>query len=365
VNILDICVKAAWVGKWLKQRSNKDYANMKVLDGLEGIENIERVGNQQLIGRGNLITRLIIEKWIMYKRKFYEVGRNMLMAKVFGNLGLGNLNTKVENMVFERNRRVNMERNLDGIRLKGLLTQEGEVGQKNTLEVTIGVRLNFAEFFRLRNIVYELKNRIRGEGNARKMETIGVGKVRGVGHLRKILKDRNELEKLRELPYLRTQVGNTEVDVKVISIWQGAWNYGKLNPKLRNFLFKQGHGQVLFNREINRFDRTVDENCTLCRVIEGRPVVQEETLKHVYWECRGVIGVLQEIKRKLGERDMTWEEFIIGKWMGGRDKTFVRTWILSVYRYYIYRSKISKVIPSIRGMEYEISNLNHILNRGK
>jgi hypothetical protein len=365
VNIMDMCVKAAWVGKWLKQRGNKDYVNMKVLNGLEGIENMERVGNQQLIGRGNLIARLILEKWIMYKRKFYEVGRNMLMAKVFGNLGLGNLNTKVENIVFERNRRINMERNLDGIRLKDLLTQEGEIGQKNTLEIVIGTRLNFAEFFRLRNIVYELKNRITGEGNARKMETIGVGKVRGGGHLRKILKDRNELEKLRELPYLRTQVGNIEVDVKVISIWQGAWNYGKLSPKLRNFLFKQGHGQVLFNREINRFDRTVDENCTLCRIIEGRPVVQEETLKHVYWECRGVIGVLQEIKRKWGERDMTWEEFIIGKCMGGRDKTLVRTWILSVYRYYIYRSKISKVIPGIRGLEYEVSNLKCILNRGK
>jgi hypothetical protein len=130
VNIMNTCVKAAWVGKWLKQRNNKDYVNMKVLDGLEGIENIERVGNQQLVGRGNLITRLIIEKWIMYKRKFYEVGRNMLMAKLFGNLGLGNLNTKVENMVFERKRRVNMERNLDGIRLKDLLTQEGEVGPK-------------------------------------------------------------------------------------------------------------------------------------------------------------------------------------------------------------------------------------------
>jgi hypothetical protein len=49
----------------------------------------------------------------------------------------------------------------------------------------------------------------------------------------------------------------------------------------------------------------------------------------------------------------------------GRDKTFVRTWILSVYRYYVYRSKISKVIPSIRGMEFEINNLEYILSRGK
>jgi hypothetical protein len=62
---------------------------------------------------------------------------------------------------------------------------------------------------------------------------------------------------------------------------------------------------------------------------------------------------------------MTWEEFIIGKWMGGRDKTLVRTWILSVYRFYIYRSKISKVLPSIRGLEYEVNNLQYILNRGK
>jgi hypothetical protein len=219
IKAMDMCVKAAWVGKWLKQRSNKDYVNMKVLNGLEGMESIERVGNQQMIGRGNLIMRIIVDKWIMYKRKFYDVGRNMLMAKVFGNLGLGNLNTKVENMVFERNRRVNIERNIEEIRLKDLLTPEGKIEQKNTLEVVIGTRLNFAEFFRLRNIVYELKNRIRGEGNARKLEIIGIGKARGGGHLRKILKDRNELEKLRELPYLRTQVGNMEVDVKVISIW--------------------------------------------------------------------------------------------------------------------------------------------------
>jgi hypothetical protein len=50
---------------------------------------------------------------------------------------------------------------------------------------------------------------------------------------------------------------------------------------------------------------------------------------------------------------------------GGRDKTLVRTWILSVYRFYIYRSKISKVLPSIRGLEYEVNNLQYILNRGK
>jgi hypothetical protein len=56
VKTMDMCVKAAWVGKWLKQRINKDYVNMKVLNGLEGVESIERVGNQQMIGRGNLIT---------------------------------------------------------------------------------------------------------------------------------------------------------------------------------------------------------------------------------------------------------------------------------------------------------------------
>jgi hypothetical protein len=365
IKTMDLCVKAAWVVKWLKQRSNKDYVNMKVLNGMEGLGSIEGIGNQQPVGRGNFITRIILDKWITYKRKFYEVGRNMLMAKVFGNVGLGNLNTKVENLVFERNRRVHIERNIEEIRLKDLLTTEGEIEQKNTVERVMGIRLNFAEFFRLRNIIYELKNMARGEGIARKLEFIGIGKVRGGGHLRKILKDRNGIEKLRELPYLRTQIGNMEVDVRVTSVWQGSWNYGKLNPKLRNFLFKQGHGQVLFNREINRFDRTVDENCTLCRIIEGGPILQEETIKHVYWECRGSTEVLQEVKRKLGEPDMTWEEFIIGKWMGGRDRTLVRTWILTVYRYYIYRCKISKVLPNIRGLRYEINNLQYVLNRGK
>ena len=88
----------------------------------------------------------------------------MLEAKLFENeIDRNGINTG-RLQILSRQREREMEMNLKEIRVKDMVSRELEPLDLNSINRVIGFRLNFAEYFRLRNEIYKLKNRMESRG---------------------------------------------------------------------------------------------------------------------------------------------------------------------------------------------------------
>ena len=88
----------------------------------------------------------------------------MLEAKLFENeMDRNGINTG-RLQILSRQREREMEMNLKEIRVKDMVSRELEPLDLNSINRVIGSRLNFAEYFRLRNEIYKLKNRMESRG---------------------------------------------------------------------------------------------------------------------------------------------------------------------------------------------------------
>ena len=127
----------------------------------------------------------IISQWVDFKNRFYEVGRNMLEAKLYDNEMDRNGTNTGRLQILSRQREREMEMNLKEIRVKDMVSRELEPLDLNSINRVIGFRLNFAEYFRLRNETYKLKNRMESRGQLnRKLETLFRNKTKGSKVLR-------------------------------------------------------------------------------------------------------------------------------------------------------------------------------------
>jgi hypothetical protein len=75
---------------------------------------------------------------------------------------------------------------------------------------------------------------------------VGDGKSKGAGYLRKLLHDCND-RSIETHPYIITLTReiNVEIPLEVKEIWMGSWNMGRLEPKIKNEIFKFVHGYLL------------------------------------------------------------------------------------------------------------------------
>ena len=88
----------------------------------------------------------------------------MLEAKLFDNEMDRNGQNIGRLQILSRQREREMEMNLKEIRVKDMVSRELEPLDLNSINRVIGFRLNFAEYFRLRNETYKLKNRMESRG---------------------------------------------------------------------------------------------------------------------------------------------------------------------------------------------------------
>jgi hypothetical protein len=203
IKCLNLCIKSAWIGKWNKKRQMKDYVKERVMRG--NYDKVHRININQLEGLGLYMSRRIINQWNSYKEKFYRTERNVLEAHMFMNIGLISANETVERRVFGMGRRELVNEMLGNLRVKDIIGREMELPDKVGIERKLGFQLNFAEFFRIRNVLYSLKEMIGKEGMARKLEILMIGKQVGKGgYMRKLLQDKNWNNRVENHPYAIT-----------------------------------------------------------------------------------------------------------------------------------------------------------------
>jgi Reverse transcriptase (RNA-dependent DNA polymerase) len=303
---LNLCIKSAWIGKWNKQRRMKDYVKERIMSG--NYDKVHRININQLEGLGLYMSRRIISEWNNYKEKFYRTERNVLEAHIFMNIGLINVNETVERKVFGLGRRELVTEAMGNIRVKDIIGREMELPDKVGIERKLGFQLNFAEFFRIRNILYSLKEMIGDEGMARKLEVLLVGKQVGRGgYMRKLLQDKTWNRRVENHPYATTLRRGEAVGIEIIATWVGSWNYNRLEASFRNFIFKLVQGQLILNNVISRIDATVRKYCTFCLITreDREEDMSEETIEHLMWSCRTTQGIINRVRNRMREETLT------------------------------------------------------------
>ena len=123
----------------------------------------------------------IMQKWIEYKSVFYKVGKNVLAAKEFRNETLddeGRIGT-VE--VMGRVREQELDERLRSLTLRDFLGNNYVLKDKNsTIDLLLGTRTTFVEFFCLRTEINRIKENMEIRGKlSRRLRTIFMSKRRG------------------------------------------------------------------------------------------------------------------------------------------------------------------------------------------
>jgi len=158
-NIMNKSIKCAWIKRWQNETVMMDYPRTLVLKEVEA--NLDRVQNSRgENGRG--ILGGIVDCWMEFKKKYYECGENYKYATLFGNSALDPEGNGIEEGIFGRVRYREMRAQLQEVRLGDVIYDNGAIKGRNQLNRMLEVNINWAEYFRLREIMERLWNQYQG-----------------------------------------------------------------------------------------------------------------------------------------------------------------------------------------------------------
>jgi hypothetical protein len=323
VHILSTGIKSTWIKRWLKEKdTNPDYIGTMALNGNNVMD---LIGGKTIEYAWAPCLGSIMEEWKRFKVNYYRTGRNALEALVFKNNGFFNANEEfVEETVFGSRKFVllNQESNnvIERVKL-GQLVAGGACKQKQDIEQVLGVNINQAEFFRLREQVERLtRDFVSGEKVGKRMEEFLGTKVKGCKKYRDVLVGKHstwyEEQDPRNIGTVRNLCRGEEeqLDRQLVELNLGLWKTGPLSASYKNFLFKFVQGRLWFNAALSHF---TDEQpwCTFCSIIAERELDERgitleqpkyayylslcprETHQHIFWECEHVQPVIQTFFR--------------------------------------------------------------------
>jgi hypothetical protein len=95
---LDTCVKATWIRRWKKEIEKPDYSGLLSIGAVD--VNADLIGE---LGGDRTTSKLlenIMNKWNKFKKGYYDIANNIMVAKIFGNSILGERSVCVDYEVF-------------------------------------------------------------------------------------------------------------------------------------------------------------------------------------------------------------------------------------------------------------------------
>jgi hypothetical protein len=362
IAIMDTCIKASWVIKWVKHREILDYGSKRVLGDNDG--DIERITWGEISQRAYKGSWPVLKGWMEYKMLFYKKGINILGGKLFNNTGLGERGGMVENEVFERGRR-NRFTNLN-IRVKECLTAEYYVKDKEGLEQILRTNINMVEFFRLRGTLGRLTgNIVRGEGGLRNIRELLLSKKPGGGILRRYITKKWDFgDEINVGIMKKMQNENLDIrDEKIMGNTLAIWCEGTLPADLRHFAFVYTQGRLLLNRALEIIDPENMGGCTFC-TIKGEVLVQPEKHDHFFWDCMEVNKIRNLVREKTGIEMNKWD-FWVGKKFSNVKTTKVWGFIMMKIKWYMNFRRIQRKLVDIYELKWEIKWLGKVLEKTK
>jgi len=385
VHSLNYCMKASWINRWIINPECRD------INGNRGVKNFDKPVDQWGPLNENRLsdkfTYGILYEWKNYKRMFYKAG-NIGHARIFENDGIIENCNNAGFTIFGRERYLALPQIVKLKKVSDFFIG-GVQMQKAEIEHALGIRVNMAEYFRMRNFLSDIQ-RIYGNINAEGMcldEFIRSKKRKG-GQLRKVLFGKKSSQYLtndpRRIPSAITlwgEYGLQNCDRILIEQNFSLWGYSKFPTGFRSFLFKYVQGRLYLNNALAHINGTSNV-CTFCE-IEGRRELNlrgigedniefmyylnlqpVETTSHLFWECTHVQEIIQRFYRWV--RGLDWyrgneviekSSFFLG--VPHEFKGIVTadlTWKHYV-KYYIFQCRLRKKLPTFASLKYEFGGI--------
>jgi hypothetical protein len=217
VNVMNTCMKAAWIERWKRELPDVDYMAATVWNGQDGYE-IKHVRSRNIVGKGLRIMENIIEAWTVFKRRFYEWGNNINRAEIFGNEAVVSTGECIEELVFGNVRYQEISAMVEGKLISDISNDTGELLEKARVDHNLNIRLSWVEYFRLRGVMHDIAIRLprKHEGVCTEfnLEEFTSGRRRGCKRYRKVFDGRHSVEYVRNTP-MAIAAGRT--------LWGGGW----------------------------------------------------------------------------------------------------------------------------------------------
>jgi hypothetical protein len=260
VKDLELSIKATWIGRWKKELDKPDYTGILVTGGRQ-IE-ADRIGSIRQEERNLSILRYVLDRWYTFKRKFYEVGNNVLEALVFGNTTLGRAGDSVDTEVFGYEVWNRLDVEVRRVTVGDLLMLQGQIKGRQDINQIVGFQLNWAQYFRLREAVTRIKNEY-GVGNPAtinnwNLEQFVMGLRKGCRRYRnvvtgKISKRYEEHDPRAILAGRNLRDGIEWENRELCELNYKVWTVSHLEADFKDFCFKLVQGRLYLNNQRAHF----------------------------------------------------------------------------------------------------------------
>jgi hypothetical protein len=141
MNDMNVYIKSTWIRRIKDMLINMDYIAVTMIEDRrillgEKAFDYERIG----VGTGNMnrgpILTDIIENWGSFKKKFYEVGNNWTLAKIFRKNAIVDNGGMLEVDVFGEQRFVGIQDRIGDTRAIDILDEQKAIRDKRQIELT-------------------------------------------------------------------------------------------------------------------------------------------------------------------------------------------------------------------------------------
>jgi hypothetical protein len=152
MNIMNMCIKSTWIRRAKDMElSAPDYIGVVLMEEV-GIE-YDQIGRRRENNEMGIVRNEIMRQWVKFKGMYYDIGNNVLEAKIFGNIGICEPGVTVESNVFSVQRYEMIRNNIHGIMFKKVVDRQGRVKGKREIEMVLGIGITWVEYFRLSTLV--------------------------------------------------------------------------------------------------------------------------------------------------------------------------------------------------------------------
>jgi len=387
VHLMNTCVKATWISKWIINTESIDINGYRT--GVSFDKPVDQWGVNERIRESDPLTFGILTEWKNYKRMFYRCAGNIWQARMFENDGILEGVVNIGTEIFGRERYLQLTDVAKKVRVGDIMDMEG-VKAKEAAEARLGMRLNMAEYFRMRNMCHRIRNVFGGMiGEGKCLDSIMRTKKRGGGALRRYLGGKCSPTYVdndpRRLAASTSFWGNDVVHESrsIVEMNYGLWGLGKLGAGFKMFLFNMLQGKLYLNNVLVHIGAESNK-CTFC-TIKGKQELRErgignerpeyqyylnllpvENINHIFWECEHVSRCIQECYRWIrgfdwyrGNETMARKEFFLGRERENVGKNLVLCDILWKHfvKYFIYNCRSQRKLPMFPSLKFELEGL--------
>jgi hypothetical protein len=375
---------------------NPDFIGEKAIQG----ENLyDRIGGKCQGYVQTKCLKSIMVEWTKFKKKFYSVGENVLVAKIFENSAFFTDREEfVEEVVFGRNR---YGRIREGVRERnvGDFIRNRVCSTKEEIERMLQMTLNMAEYFRLREQVERIILENVQWGRQGKELNILMGKKgSGSGRYREVMEGKNSKwfkeRNPKEIVSVQNFWGNRldTIPRRRIELQFSLWTCGSLPANFKNFLFNLFQGRLYLNSSLAHF---TDEHpgCTFCRISAMRQLnnrnigpdrpeyeyfinlTPAENVNHLFWECEHVHPIINAFFTQITtplepvfgriDQNLNRNLYFEGRELESPNQERAELIFLHFIKYYIYRCRFKRKLPMLNELREEYLNLGSMLAKNK